>query len=57
MAADAEKADLALNGLLGPVVGGAVGGWINWGFTQLAMGTMGPVVELGVEQKTGMGLL
>lgn len=57
MAAVAEKAEVALKGLLTPVVGGAVGGWINWGLTQFAMGTIGPVVEDGVLQNTGMGLL
>lgn len=57
IAAEAEKAEVALNVLLLPVVGGAVGGWINWGLTQFAMGTIGPVVEDGVLQNTGMGLL
>lgn len=57
IAADAEKADVALKGLLFAVVGGAVGGCINCGLTQFAMGTIGPVVEDGVLQKTGIGLL
>lgn len=57
MAAEAEKADVALKGLLTPVVGGAVGGWISCGLTQFAIGTIGPVVEDGVPQNTGIGLL
>lgn len=44
----------ANGGLVGP---GAVGGWMSWGFTQFAIGTIGPVVELGVLQYTGRGLL
>lgn len=54
IAADVNLEGDVNGGLVGP---GAVGGWMSWGLTQFVIGTMGPVVELGVLQYTGKGLL